>query len=394
VNFDVVIIGASTAGLYAGECLARAGKKVGLFERQAELKPARRTLIVTPLLRKVLGTLPDEMVLHKIEVMAVATSNRELSIPLKEPDLIVERAKLTGWLASKFQAAGGELFLGHRFIGLQEKTNGLGILLKTSQGESLAVAQGAMIGADGVHSKVAEEAGIPKPHSLPIVQAEVALPSDWNPSVTKVWFDTGETRFFFWLIPESSTRGVVGLIGDDHGRVRESLRRFLARHDLEAAAYQAAQVALYHPRLKPWTRIGRNPVYLVGDAAGQVKVSTVGGTVSGFLGAQAAARTVLSGRSYRAQLRGVKRELNVHWLLRLLLDRLDDLGYDHLVNTVTPRVRNFLSRYDRDSMDPVVWRLPILEPRLFRVLWNCLRGKSSSRTVPGRHKRHYLPETD
>ena len=108
MNFDVVIIGASTAGLYAGEVLALAGKKVGLFERQRELRPARRTLIVTPLLRKVLGPLPHEVVLHEIEIMAVATSNQELSIPLKEPDLIVERARMIHWLTSKFQAAGGE----------------------------------------------------------------------------------------------------------------------------------------------------------------------------------------------------------------------------------------------------------------------------------------------
>ncbi len=112
MNFDVVIIGASTAGLYAGACLSRAGKKVGLFERQRELRPARRTLIVTPLLRKVLGTLPDDLVLHEIEVMAVASANREFSIPLKEPDLIVERARLIHWLASKFQAAGGRTHSG------------------------------------------------------------------------------------------------------------------------------------------------------------------------------------------------------------------------------------------------------------------------------------------
>ena len=394
MNFDVVIIGASTAGLYAGECLARAGKKVGLFERQRELRPARRTLIVTPLLRKVMGTFPDEMVLHKIEVMAVATPHRELSIPLKDPDLIVERASLTHWLTSKFECAGGNLFLDHRFKGLKKTRDGLGISLQTTKGESFVVAKEAVIGADGVRSKVAEEAGLSKPDSLPIVQAEVALPSDWDPSVTKVWFDTRETRFFFWLIPESSTKGVVGLIGDRDGQARESLRRFLAHHNLEPEAYQAAQVALYHPRLKPWTRIGEIPVYLVGDAAGQVKVSTVGGTVSGCLGAQAVARTVLSGRSCRAQLRGVNRELNVHWLLRLVLGRLDNRGYDQLVSAVTTRVRSFLSRNDRDSMGRVVWLLPILEPRLLKVLWNCLWGKSSSRTARSRQGRLYLPEMD
>jgi len=394
VNFDVVIIGASTAGLYAAEFLARAGKKVGVFERQKELRPARRILIVTPLLRKVLGTLPDDVVLHEIDVMAVASSNTEVAIPLEKPDLIVERANLIHWMASKFGSAGGELFLGHCFKRIRHTNNGLGISLQTSQGESFVVAEEAVIGADGVHSKVAETAGISKPDSLPLVQAEVALPSGWDPSIAKVWFDTDETRFFFWLIPESPQKGVVGLIGDHGLQIRESLKRFLAHHNLEPEAYQAGQVALYSPRLKPWTRIGRTPVYLVGDAAGQVKVSTVGGTVSGFLGAQAAAQALLEGRSYRAHLWRAKRELNVHWLLRLLLDRLDNRGYDHLISTVSSKIRDFLSRHDRDSMDAVIWRLPILEPRLLTLLWKCLRGKSVIRGVQRRRDPLYLQEMD
>ena len=258
----------------------------------------------------------------------------------------------------------------------------------------MVVAKEAVIGADGVFSSVAGAAGIKAPKSVPIVQAEVALPSGWNPSVTKVWFDAQETRFFFWLIPESSSRGVVGLIGDHGLETRESLKTFLADHELKPEVYQAAQVALYSPWLKPWARMGRTPVYLVGDAAGQVKVSTVGGTVSGLLGAHAAATALLSGSSYRSQLLPVKRELNVHWLLRRLLDRLDDRGYDHLVSSVTLKVRNFLSQYDRDSMGPVVWRLPILQPRLLRVLWNCLRGKSGNRTASTRQGRLYIPEMD
>jgi len=251
-----------------------------------------------------------------------------------------------------------------------------------------------VIGADGVFSKVARAAGISRPKSLPIVQAEVPLPSGWDPSIVKVWFDTDETRFFFWLIPESSSKGVVGLIGDHGLKTRESLKTFLTNHNLEPEVYQAAHVALYSPRLKPWTRIGKTHVYLVGDAAGQVKVSTVGGTVSGFLGAQAAASALLKGRPYRAHCLRVKRELNVHWLLRLLLDRLDNQGYNQLVTTVSSKVRDFLSRYDRDSMDPVIWRLPILEPRLFNVAWKCLRGKSGSRKLTRRQSPSYLPEMD
>ena len=211
--------------------------------------------------------------------------------------------------------------------------------------------------------------------ALTTANTPIVNPSEWDPSVAKVWFDTGETRFFFWLVPEAPNKAVVGLIGDHGLRTRESLKKFLAHHNLEPEAYQAAQVAMYSPRLKPWTRIGRTPVYLVGDAAGQVKVTTVGGTVSGFLGARAAATALLNGKSYRTRLLRVRRELNLHWLLRHLLDRLDNRGYDQLASTVTLKVRNFLSRYDRDSMNPVAWRLPILEASLVESAVELLAGK-------------------
>ena len=44
-------------------------------------------------------------------------------------------------------------------------------------------------------------------------------------------------------------------------------------------------------------RVGAGNVYLVGDAAGQVKVSTVGGTVTGLRGAQAVALAILGQRA-------------------------------------------------------------------------------------------------
>ncbi|MDA2925951.1 hypothetical protein MYX78_01760 [Acidobacteria bacterium AH-259-G07] len=136
------------------------------------------------------------------------------------------------------------------------------------------------------------------------------------------------------------------------------------------------KVALHHPRLKPWGNVGRIPVYLVGDAASQVKVPTAGGTVTGIQGAQAAANSLLNGTSYKAELRSVKRELELHWFLRILLERLDNPGYDLLVGALSSRLRAFLGRHNRDSMAPIFWRLPLLEPRLFQVALKCLRWPS------------------
>ena len=53
MTFEVIIIGASTAGLHAATKPAAAGKKVAVFDRQKGLNSARRTWIVTPEIKRV-----------------------------------------------------------------------------------------------------------------------------------------------------------------------------------------------------------------------------------------------------------------------------------------------------------------------------------------------------
>ncbi|MBI4454652.1 MAG: NAD(P)/FAD-dependent oxidoreductase [Acidobacteria bacterium] len=394
MNFDVVVIGASAPGLYAAQILARAGKKVVVFERHEEINPARRTLIVTRELCKVIDEVPLPALLHRIGVMAISSPDVTARIRLRDPDPIVERSYLIQWLASRLQDSGGELRLGYRFEDFVESENGLHLRVQGPNGELLVCVKDAVIGADGVFSEVAQSAGIPRPPFVSVLQAEVSLPVGWDPDVTQVWFDSNDTRFFYWLIPESAERGVVGLVGDSGAQARELLRRFLIQHNLKPEVYQGAQVAMHHPGLKPWSKVGETPVYLVGDAAGQVKVTTVGGTVTGLMGAKAAVRAILNRTSYKAELRALKRELDVHWLIRALLDRLDNLGYDSLIGALSSSVRIFLARHNRDSMAPVFWRLPFLEPRLFRVALNSLLGRSVERGKRAKRARAAATEVD
>ncbi len=362
MNFDIAIIGASSSGLYAAALLARAGKRVAVFERSAVLAPARRTYIITPHIHQFLDEISGEALLCHTRVMAVETRQARVEIPFSQPDLIIERNALTQSLLVQAQAAGAEIFWGHRFAGF-----GVGsppkLIFETDTGE-VSLTTKAVIGADGFKSAVAQAAGIALPPVVPIVQAEVALPGGWNPSVTKVWFEIEDTPYFYWLIPESEDRGVLGLVGEDSAQTRQLLEVFLAKQNLKPLAFQASQVAMHRPGLRPWTRIGSLPILLVGDAAGQVKVTTVGGTVTGFWGAQAAAASLLNGTSYARELRPLKRELDLHWFIRLMLERLDAAGYDRLVNCITPRVQAFLSQRNRDQMAGAFWQLPFREPRL------------------------------
>lgn len=374
LDWDIIIVGASSAGLYAARMLQLAGKRVAVFEQAQVLNPARRTLIVTPHLRRVLPNLAAPVLLHRITDLVIASPAAETRVTLTDPDLIVERRALIEGLAQQAQTAGVTLRLNHRFIGISAANGGARVEFQNAPGQRVAVTTQAVLGADGIFSDVARAVGLKHPPSVPILQAEIELPAHWNPNVTKVWFDTDETRFFYWLIPESETRAIVGFVGDERAQMRPILRRFLDREGLKALAYQGARIALYHPQLKPFANVGGAPVLLIGDAAGQVKVTTVGGTVSGLLGADAAVRALTGARAYKQELHALNRELGLHWWMRAALEQLDNRGYDSLVSSVTPGVREFLGEHNRDELAGVAWRLPLLQPQLVGLVPQLLLG--------------------
>ncbi len=387
---DIAVIGASTSGLLAATLLAEAGYDVAVYEQHEHIRPARRTLIITPHLRRVLPLSFRQAVLHVTPIMGLKSPHAKTSVRLQEPDLIVERGALTWLLLERAHEAGARIYTAHKLVRIEPDKEGA--LLRFSNHEEVKARY--IIGADGVVSDTARLVGIPRSPWVPILQAEVELPSGWNPERVQVWFDTRDTRFFYWLIPESEQRGVVGLVADPGDNIRELLMRFLKRHHLTPLAFQGARVAMHHPRLRPWGRVGETPVYLVGDAAGQVKVTTVGGSVTGFWGARAAVQAIIEGRPYAHTLHPLKRELDLHWWVRWALDRLDNRGYDALIRALTPRVREFLGRRTRDEMSGALWRVLLTTPQLWRVVPHLLRSsRRRSRVRPTAYSDSYEADT-
>lgn len=391
---DVAVVGASTAGLMAAWQLARAGRRVAVFEQNRAIDPARRTYIITPYFLSLMPFPVEEAILHRTPVMALASPGASSEVRLANPDLIVERNALTRLMARQAQDAGVHLHMGHRLIGLAPTAAGARLEFQLRDNTHNRVVEAtAVIGADGVLSDVARLAGIPRPTTVVIMQAEVALPRGWDPGRVQVWFERNETRFFYWLIPESDRRAVVGLVADDPAAVRPLLVNFLQRLQLCPLAFQGARVAMHHPRLRPWTRVGNAPVFLVGDAAGQVKVTTVGGTVTGLWGALAAAEALVRDVPYAQTVRAVKRELDLHWLVRALLDRLDNAGYDALLRALTPRVRAFLAQRTRDEMAGAFWCMVLRSPRLWMAGLRTLRLRPPAVHSPV-GQQHSVPEVD
>ena len=356
----IAVIGGSASGLFAASLLAQKGRDVTVYERARSLDPAPRTLIVTNSMRNYLGSVGAGAIVNEINRFELFANGKVAEVELGAPDLIVERSALLRELTKETEQAGGKVEFGRRFLGLRRSGGSTAIRLKADGGEYDAPAA-TVIGADGARSAVGRAARWPHQPTVPLLQAIVSLPPDLERHTARVWFRPEDTPYFYWLIPESETHGALGVIGEDSSAIKSRLDRFLEEKELVATEYQAARI----PRYSRWTRVkktidGQN-VYLVGDAAGQVKVTTVGGLVTGFRGALGVVESILHGSS--RHLRSLRLELEAHRLLRRIMHSFNEDDYCKLIDLINDATATSLKRHTRDEAPMVLWKLAMAQPR-------------------------------
>lgn len=361
-NEEVIIVGGSAAGFYAAAKVAHGGKRVRVLESRRALEPVPRTLIVTNHFRKQLGASANESVLNEIRRFELFTDGRSAQVALAKPDLIIERTKLIAGLAREARQAGAEISFDTRFLGLSPNANGIQVELESS-GRREELHATSVVGADGAASRVARTAGWAPIETVPLVQAIVRLPKDCPVDTTRVWFVPDDTPYFYWLIPESAERGALGVIGEDGRDTARCLAQFLEKKGIEALEWQGARIPVYKRWVPVRRRVGKGNVYLVGDAAAQVKVSTVGGIVTGFRGAQAVAQSILRGGQGR-ELLALRRELSTHWLLRRTMHHFQQEDYSRLVDLLNAATRDTLSEITRDESTRLLWNVLRRQPQL------------------------------
>ncbi len=376
-SHPVTIIGASVAGLFTACLLARGGIPVQLYEQQEEIGPPARTLIVTGEFARLLDLPSDDVVVNRIHRFALHARDASAHVELREPDLVIERSRLLQALAEEAHRDGARIVTGRKLESVHvDDGRPILTLADKATGASEHVPAGVLVGADGAGSRVARAVGAGNAPLVSIWQARVELPPGSDPHTVEVWFQRRDTRFFYWLIPDSPHTGVLGLVAEDHAQAKSGLESFLSRHNLEPLEYQLALVPLHARGLRLWSKLGRAPVYLVGDAAAQVKVTTVGGVVSGLRAARAAARAIARRTPYQAELRALERELDLHLLARRVLDRLDDGDYSRLLQLLSARVHRVLATYNRDELARSFWRVALAEPR-----WAVLAARAIIRAI-------------
>ena len=374
----VAVIGGSACGFFTAALLARTGCSVEVLERSEDLDPTPRTLIVTSHMRTLLGEVGERAVINEIRKFELFTDGRTAQVPLARPDLIIERSRLIRGLAEQAQSEGAKVSLGNRFLSLESNGSGLRVgVERTRDAHTEELHADVVVGADGALSRVAQTAGWPRQPTVPLLQAIVRIPSDMPSDTVRVWFIPDDTPYFYWLIPESRERAVLGLIGEDGQETRRCLERFLEKRGFTPLGFQGARIPVYDRWTPVERRVGAGRVFLVGDAAGQVKVSTVGGIVTGLRGALGVTEAILNGGESR-ELRSLRRELDLHLLIRRTIHQFKQADYSRLVDLMNTSTRRSLSQYTRDEAARVLWHITLSQPRLLLL---GLRGLLSGASI-------------
>jgi hypothetical protein len=99
--------------------------------------------------------------------------------------------------------------------------------------------------------------------------------------------------------------------------------------------------------------------------------------VTGFRGAIGVSESIMNGGESR-ELRSLRRELDLHLLIRKTIHQFKQVDYSRLVDLMNDSTRRSLSQYTRDEASRVLWNIALSQPRLLLL---ALRGLLSGASI-------------
>ncbi len=344
----ISIIGGGPVGGYLAGLLAK-DREVSLFEEHSSIgRPVQCTGLVTKDIKKFVDI--DGAVVNKVNGVRISSSNESFEIKIDE-NYVLDRAEFDKMIIDKAADNGAKLFLGSKLLGFRREDGRFKLRFNDMEVES-----DILIGADGVSSAVAREGGFLSKELVHGIQARVD--GEFNKDLIDFYlFKEG----FGWIVPESSKVARVGAVTKE-GNI-ELFNRLVK--DYKIKEYQGGIIPVYNSKLE----VDKGDLYLVGDAAGQVKATTYGGLLFGMMAAKKLSEAILFGGDYRKLCREVNKELMYGKLIRNRLNKFSDKDYDYLIGLFKgERLSRILSEYDRDYPSKFIFKILVREPRLLRFM--------------------------
>jgi len=348
----IYIIGAGPAGSYTAYLLAKAGKMVQLFEKNKEIgKPIQCTGLVTETIKQFLE-LKKEFIKNKISKVKVNSKNNSTTFTPKTPELVLDREKFDKHLSNLAVKAGAKLYLSHKFI---KKQNNY-LIFKTKKGIKKIktdILTDILIGADGPGSNTAKLISNKKRKYILGMQAILKLKT--VPTTYQVFLGKAY-GIFSWVVPETKSIARVGTLSNNP----KLFKVFLTQFDSRIIEHQAGPIPIYKN-----TKLQKDNIYLVGDAASQVKNSTGGGIIYGLSSAKILANSIIKNKNYQKEFnKKLKKELTVHKLINKILKKFKDKDYDILIKLCSKsKIKKIIETADREKPLRLLLQLFLAEPR-------------------------------
>ncbi|MHC1624903.1 MAG: geranylgeranyl reductase family protein [Methermicoccaceae archaeon] len=360
--YDLIVIGASIAGLSAAREAAEAGASVLVVEKKKEVGtplkcagflPAKKEL--TPLLPSALCDelleklfdYPERVVLNQIHTQRIISPSGYRKEFLVEGDVLDRRA-FDQYLAKLALQNGCELWLDTRFVELTPT----GVIVSKG-GERIEVGGSLILGADGALSKVATSAGIEQPSksNCSVCSLEVVECVDVDSEVLEMYFGN---RFapggYGWIVPLGEDRANIG-VGvrlSTTMKPKLGLKRFKYESPASSLLSNAQAIATgggFVPVAPPIEPVCTDRVMLAGDAASLVLSTNGGGIPLAAMSGMIAGRHVIpvlnneySLQQYQRVLKAtLYRAVERTYLIRRVADGL--MGSDKLMNSTIRLLR-------------------------------------------------------
>lgn len=364
--FDVCIIGGSLAGNYLSYLLSKSNLNILVIEEHKEVGlPFQCAGIISQKLSTLID-LPKNIVLNRVKIAKIISpSGKFIKLSGEEQPFIIDRIALDKYFFEKIKDNKnityyfGEKFKSFQYINdIHQKM----VLIKTNKH---SIKARMLIGCDGPLSSVSKLLGLKQ---SVIYATQIRIRENFYQNEAVMWFDPKWKELFGWIVPEGNNIYRIGLASSNN--VSKKFKTYIEKLNLNLDNKIDQQGGII-PYGKMKKSVFDN-ILLLGDAAGQVKATTGGGIVMLLTAAKFAAFSIIKcfknnnfskkflEKFYEKPcLSTIGKELKIHFLIRLLLEQLNDDDYDNFFQIVkTTKIEQIISLYgDMDFPRKIVIKL-------------------------------------
>lgn len=335
----VSIIGAGPAGNYLAYLLADKFK-VEVYEEHKEIgKPIQCAGIVTNKFKEIIKPNKEFLINKTNKARVFAPNGSFLEIKVKD-NYIIDRTKFDSYLYKKAKQVGVKYHLGK----------------KLSEKEIRKLKADYIIGADGPLSNTAKAFNLYKKREFyQAIQVRMKLKNDnafeFYPYIKDI----------AWVVPENKDIVRIGVASKKN--VKKTFDEFIKKFNGEIIETQGGLIPIYDN-----SRINKKKIFLLGDAALQVKATSGGGIIPALRAAKKLSKSLKKKLSYEFLCKDLRLELSTHLIMRKILNKFSEKDWDDLIKLCNQRKVKKVLGMDRESPIKMSFALILKEPRFLRYL--------------------------